>query len=806
MNISKVKLTDSNLFIGLLLLMTAALYAQPPIDWEHTYGGSNYEELQAMNYAGDGYIFAGNSSSEDFDVMPPHNGFSDAWVFKTNVTGDVVEWQNTFGCEGFEHIWDILPLDNGDFFLIGQSASDACPNGKTEDSRGGDDYWLIKIDADGNYLWDKTYGGEAADIARKILPTDDGNFLIGGFSYSQDFATTGIGERTVPNRGEADYWLVKIDSDGNKIADYVYGGTPQSLWEGDDWLYDMKKMPDGTFLLAGWSESNGGFEKTNDSYGRNDYWLIQIDQNGQKVTNGGTKDGDYIYGGNSVDALQEVLITIDGGILLVGESFSQPFSDTGIGSKTTPHYGAPEADEDLWIVKLNPAFEIVWQRTYGGNSREIPHVVWENRSGKLWIAGDSVSPASGNKEDDNINGSKDIWMLLLTPDGDKIWEQTYGGDGSEAPEEILPAHDGGYIIGAHSDSNQSQWKSEDSRGFNDFWIIKTDCSLYDTELDIETNVCLGEPFPLAPEFEGCDDCEYIWLDGTTDTVRIVSLTENTDFEILVTDADGCEDEGIVQTIVQSNPEILELENIPPTCTDDTDGSLSILEASGLTPHEFSLNGSDFSTVADFDNLPAGDYQITLRDSIGCLADTTINLPNPLEPLIDIGNDTIIELGDSILVQVITSPGVDTFIWQNPDLVSCADCPFTYIRPTQHTRYQITGYNAQGCAIEAAKSVAVKRETPFYAPTAFSPDNNGDNEFFMLFPGDGIIGIKNFSIYNRWGEIMHRRENVALRDPRDGWNGNYRGKSAPTGVYVWAAEVEFLDGRTEVFQGDFTLMR
>jgi len=74
------------------------------------------------------------------------------------------------------------------------------------------------------------------------------------------------------------------------------------------------------------------------------------------------------------------------------------------------------------------------------------------------------------------------------------------------------------------------------------------------------------------------------------------------------------------------------------------------------------------------------------------------LPNPLEPLIDIGEDLILELGDSLLIQVAVSPGVDTFIWDNPDLVSCTDCPFTYTRPTAGTLYGITAYNEQGCEV------------------------------------------------------------------------------------------------------------
>lgn len=797
----------SLVIVCLGLLSAFSAFAQPVIDWDRTYGGTNFEELQAMDYAGDGYIFAGHSTSGNIDVDGPNNGLTDAWVFRTDVTAETMLWQKSFGCDGRELIWDILPLPTGEFLLLAVSTSDACET-KTEDSRGLEDYWLIKIDADGNKIWDRTYGGDDMDIARRILPTDDGNFLIGGHSWSLDAATSGIGERTQPNRGEADIWILKITPDGDVIEDYVFSGTPVNEYEADEKLFDMTKMSDGSFLLGCWAESNAGFEKTFDTFGRNDFWLIHIDENGNKISDTDTgKPGDYSFGGNAVDAMQKVIETKDGGVLLIGESFSDPFSQTLVGNKTTPHYGSDNTDEDYWIVKLNPDFTIEWQRTFGGDGVDIPHVVWENDSGKIWIAGDSNSSTSGNKENDNINGTKDIWMLLLTPEGDKIWEQTYGGEGFEVPEEILKAHDGGYILGGQSNSDQNFWKSENSRGENDFWIIKTDCPIYEADLDINLDVCLGQPFTLLPEFELCPDCTFEWTDGLNDTIRIVSLTENTNFEVLLTDDNGCEENAIVQTIVQSNPEILELEFVPPTCTDDTDGLVEMLEVTGgITPYEYALNSDNFSSNTEFRNLPAGAYLLTLKDSIGCVVDTLLNLPNPLVPLIDIGEDLHIELGDSLFVQVLTSPGVDTFIWDNPDLLPCADCPAFFLQPTETTLYGVTGYNAQGCSVRDVKSIGVKREFPYYVPTAFSPDNNGENEFFTIFTSPAVVAIRDFGVYNRWGVMIFKTENLESNNPTMGWDGNFRGKESPTGVYVWHAEIEYIDGRKEVIKGDVSLFR
>lgn len=807
MNISK---NSHNFLVFLcLILCWTEVAAQPDLAWDKTFGGAGWEELQAMSYTHDGgYLFGGFSSSEfsgDVTLDNSDDIFGDTWLIKTNAAAETIIWQRGFGCEGNERWWDILPTQDGGYLLLGESTSDSCPDNKSEDSRGGKDFWLLKIDGDGNRMWDRTFGGDGNDEGRRILPTNDGNYLLAGFSDSQDVQTSGIGDRTVPSRGGFDYWLVKVSAQGDKLADFAYGGTPPPGQNGNDILFDIEKRSDGTFLLGGHSESNAGFEKSQDSYGRNDFWLVHIDQNGQKIATDSNIPGDYSFGGESLDVIQDVLITKDGNILLTGESSSSP---TGIGSKTTPFYGANEVGgEDYWMVKLNDDFSINWQNSFGGTGADIVHTVWENRSGKIWVIGDSNSPASGNKESENIENGKDIWMLLLTPEGDKIWEKTIGGNSNDAPEEILAAHDGGYIIGAHSSSGQGYDKSEDSRGGNDFWLLKTDCSIYQEELVYEANVCKGDPYPLAPVFENCEDCLFTWEDGSDDTVIVVTLTETTDFELLLTDADGCEENAFVQTIVTSNPQILEVATENPPCPDDNNGIINLLEVTGgFPPYEFSINDGSFGTNPEFSDLAPGEYLMTVQDSVNCQTDTLVIIEQPMPPLVDIGEGVVLELGDSLLIQVVTSPGVDTFIWENPDLLSCPTCPETYFQPTETTLLQIEAFNELGCSATDVLLIPVKQEFPYFAPTAFSPDNNGENDTFTIFPSAGVSAIRSFRIFDRWGNQLFSAPDLALNDIRAGWDGMHRGQNAPTGIYIWQAEIEMIDGRKEVISGNVTLFR
>ena len=111
---------------------------------------------------------------------------------------------------------------------------------KSEDSRGSDDYWIVKIDNSGNKQWDKTYGGSDFDYFKSMINTTDGGYLIGGYTQS------GIsGDKSDPVRGFYDYWIVKIDSDGNKVWDKTFGGGNL------DELTSMVTTTDNGYMLGG---------------------------------------------------------------------------------------------------------------------------------------------------------------------------------------------------------------------------------------------------------------------------------------------------------------------------------------------------------------------------------------------------------------------------------------------------------------------------------------------------------------------------------------------------------------------------
>ncbi|MBK7391205.1 MAG: hypothetical protein IPI23_19690 [Bacteroidetes bacterium] len=164
-------------------------------------------------------------------------------------------WDFRFG--GTDVDWLIQSqhtIDQG-YVLGGYSFSESSGD-KTQDVWGNDDYWIVKIDSIGNKQWDKDYGGTDFDYLYSLQQTTDGGYILGGYSSS------GIGgDKTHASWGAEDYWIVKIDSLGNKLWDKVFGGTNSDL------LFSLQQTSVGGYILGGYSSSGINGDKTQNTWG-----------------------------------------------------------------------------------------------------------------------------------------------------------------------------------------------------------------------------------------------------------------------------------------------------------------------------------------------------------------------------------------------------------------------------------------------------------------------------------------------------------------------------------------------------------
>jgi len=294
-------------------------------EWDRRFGGNKNDNFYDLVQTSDGgYILGGESfSGAGGDKTQDSQGASDYWIVKISAAG-AKEWDKRFGGSGFDSFRSLSQTADGGYILGGSSSSGAGGD-KTQDCRGGSDYWMVKINAAGVKEWDKRFGGNFADTLHSLAQTSDGGYILGGSSSSG-----AGGDKTQDSRGGYDYWVVKADAAGTKVWDRRFGGD-----KNDD-LYDLAQSSDGGYILGGESSSGANGDKTQDSRGGADFWVV-------KINAGGDREEDKRFGGTVSDYCTSLTQTSDGGYILGGGSNS----DAG-GDKTQDNYGFM----DTWVVKM----------------------------------------------------------------------------------------------------------------------------------------------------------------------------------------------------------------------------------------------------------------------------------------------------------------------------------------------------------------------------------------------------------------------------------------------------------------------
>jgi formylglycine-generating enzyme required for sulfatase activity len=417
--------------------------------WDKSFGGDGHDlYLYSIQPIADGGCLLGGTSESGISGNKTAPGFGgrDYWVVKIDASGNKL-WDKTFGGAGSDIMWTLVPTSDSGFLLGGESDSDASGN-KTSPGFGLRDYWLIKIDANGNKVWEKVFGGSAGDGLAAIQPTSDGGYLLGGYSAS------GVtGNKSSHNWGGNDIWVVKIDAEGNKLWDKSYGGTA-----GDTLGVNGGIQPtgDGGYLLGGSSYSGASGSKTTDGFGDSDFWLVKVDANGTQLW-------DKTYGGTSYEAgISAIQVASDGGYLLGGTSKSSPS-----GNKASVNHG----DQDYWIVKIDESGTKLWDAAFGGPAYDyLAAIEPANDSGYL-LGGGSQSGVGGNKSSPSF-GDHDYWLVKIDGKGTILWDKSFGGDGPDYGSALQAANDGGYLLGSYSSSRISGNKGSSSFGGVDLWLVK----------------------------------------------------------------------------------------------------------------------------------------------------------------------------------------------------------------------------------------------------------------------------------------------------------------------------------------------
>jgi hypothetical protein len=308
--------------------------------WNTTYGGSNDEEGQCVRQTTDGgYIITGYTKSYGA-------GGEDLYMIKTDANG-TEQWTKVFGGSEDDGGTSVQQTTDGGYILAGHTLSLGA---------GSVDAWLIKTDESGNEQWTKTFGGYGSDGAYCVQQTDDGGYILTGWTWSY-------------GPGLGNVWLVKTDTNGNEQWNQVFGGTDV------DRGFFVQQTQDKGYIITGYTSSEGA--------GLDDMLLIKTDSSGNE-------EWTKTYGGTGRDYGNSVQQTLSGGYIIAGYTLS---------------YGA--GSEDVWVVKTDDSGTLLWDETYGGTFSDIGYSIQQTTDGGYIVTGHTLSFGAG---------VHDVWLIKIASD------------------------------------------------------------------------------------------------------------------------------------------------------------------------------------------------------------------------------------------------------------------------------------------------------------------------------------------------------------------------------------------------------
>lgn len=229
-------------------------------------------------------------------------------------------------------------------------------------------------------------------------------------------------------------------------------------------------------------------------------------------------------------------------------------------------------------------------------------------------------------------------------------------------------------------------------------------------------------------------------------------------------------------------------------------------AGGSGPFYYSLNDDIFKAFPQFDYLNPGDYTLEVEDAFGCTRDTSFTIEQPSELLVELGEDRIIQLGETVDLSAEVNGDYSQVKWGNLDSLACPDCLIQTVLPLETTTYSIRVENENGCITEDQITIFVAKDRRVYLPNAFSPDADNANEAYMVFGGEDVEKIISFHIFDRWGNLVFGANDFLPNDPKHAWDGTLDGKPLNPAVFVYMIEIQYKDGYQEMRRGDISLIR
>lgn len=390
--------------------------------WLRTIGGSGADFGYAVLTLPDtGFLIVGNSASSNGDLTG-NKGSYDAWVARLDLNGTVV-WQKNLGGSGDDVLWAAQLMPDGNYLMLGNTTS---PNVEGTNTAGGSDVWVVKMNPSGGLVYSRTYGTSATEFGFNLSVLANGDYAYTGTTQ----VGTAIGTGTI-----------RLIAEPTNTLRNTFNLT-------DSRYYGICTVPSGGFVAVGSAGSNSGVPISGN-----------VDLLVTRLTSTLTQNGGHLpLGGSDDDGANHVILTSDGGYLVVGQSKV---------SGNTP----TNAASDMYMVKLNPSGQVEWSKKYGGSGNDLGQGAVQTPDGGYIIVG---STTSNDRDVSGNYGNTDVWVIKLDGSGNKVWAKTYGGSGDDYGYKITATKDGGYLIVGDTKSNNGDVSS--NKGISDVLVMKIDGS------------------------------------------------------------------------------------------------------------------------------------------------------------------------------------------------------------------------------------------------------------------------------------------------------------------------------------------